>query len=273
MSTTTNRPVRIRLAMEDGPLPRSIKQVLPIVGNETSHVFVETVDEADLVIFTDVREIERGYSQEKSYACLRLSNREERLRLPENCLIIPTVNILVGLVDVINGIRARLQPLEVPVAKVVEEAVPLRPDALRILVIDDTATHIVSAKSGLAGQKLTTATGYEEAMKTLGSEKFDVVLTDLHLPMSSKTMGSNFKLGELVPYGVLLMVEAAHRGAKFVAVVTDLNHHADPFSAAFDYYSSFSVKIDGAKTVMMHAPMNADGTKDWAAALEILMKD
>lgn len=84
-------------------------------------------------------------------------------------------------------------------------------------------------------------------------------------------MGSKFKLGELVPYGMLLMVEAAHQGATQVAVVTDLSHHNDPFSAAFDYFSGFSVKIDNAKVVMMHAPMK-DGTKDWAQALAQLLK-
>ena len=265
-----SRAVRIHLTMKDGPLPRSIRQVLPIVGNETSHTYVENVNEADLVIFTEVRDIEKGYSKEKSYAYLQTSPHNSP-RLPENCATIDALNILLGLIDVINQAREKLKPLEAPVAEVVEEKVPLRPDALRILVIDDTAKHIVSAKSGLAGHKLTTVTGYEEAMKTLVNEKFDVVLTDLHLPMSSKTMGEAFKLGELVPYGILLMVEAAHRGAKYVAVVTDLNHHADPFSAAFDYYSSFSVKIDGAKVVMMHSPMVGDA-KDWATALKTLMK-
>ena len=110
-------------------------------------------------------------------------------------------------------------------------------------------------------------------MQILGSEKFDIVLTDLQMPMSSRTLGpSAFKLGQLVPYGILLMVEAAHQGAKHVAVVTDLNHHADWVSAAFDHFS-YPVQIEGAKVLMMHAPMDSDGSKDWAAALARLMKD
>ncbi len=264
------RPVRICLAMKDSPLPRSIKQVLPMFANENLLVYVDSQKEADLVIFDELRLIEKDYSRSIAYGYFGMSRN--KVVLPENATDISSAAVsIVCLVELIQKVWLTLKPLEAPVVEVVEEAIPLRPDALSILVIDDTAKHIASAKSGLAGHKLTVATGYEEAMKTLGKEKFDIVLTDLHLPMSSKTMGDAFKLGELVPYGILLMVEAAHRGAKHVAVVTDLNHHADPFSAAFDYYSSFSVKIDGAKTVMMHAPMMGDA-KDWARALEILMK-
>jgi len=267
-----NKKVRIYLAMKDGPLPRSIRQVLPIVGNETSHTFVETVDEADLVIFTNIRDIEQGYSKEKSYAYLELSDGPKGLQLPGNCATLNQHNLLLGLVEAIDNARKKLAPIVEVVSTPAEEVARLRPDALRILVIDDTPENITSAKKGLAGNRLTTVTGYEDAMNVLGSEKFDVVLTDLHLPMSSKTMGNKFKLGELVPYGILLMIEAAHRGAKHVAVVTDLSHHDDPFSAAFDHYSQFSVKIENAKATMMHSSM-INGGKDWAEALTQLMKE
>jgi CheY-like chemotaxis protein len=256
--------------MKDGPLPRSIRQVLSVVGNESSHVFVESVDEADLVIFISVRDVERGYSKEKFYACLSLSGQPKD-RLPDNCTVIGAGNELAGLITIIGEVRKKLASV-VDAASPAEGATPFLPDALRILVIDDTPQNIASAKSGLAGHRLTTVTGYEDAMKVLDSETFDVVLTDLHLPMSSKTMGDKFVLGQLVPYGILLMVEAARRGARKVAVVTDLSHHDDPFSAAFDHYSQFPVKIENAKVVMMHAAM-FHGTKDWAAALAQLMRE
>ena len=268
--TTATRPVRIHLAMKDGPLPRSIRQVLPIVGNESVLTYVEKISEADLVIFTEVRDIERGYNKDTAYAYLVMPGTKTPT-LPDNCEVIDSLNIMVGLINVIAKARQKLTPVEAT-QESEPKAAALRPDALRILVIDDTPKHIASAESGLAGHKLTTVTSYEEAMDILGSEKFDVVLTDLHLPMSSKTMGSKFKLGELVPYGILLMVEAARQGAKHVAVVTDLNHHDDPFSAAFDHYSHFPVQIEGAKVVMMHAPMNGDGSKNWAAALSQLIE-
>jgi CheY-like chemotaxis protein len=272
MSTAAaSRVVRIHLAMKDGPLPRSIKQVLPIVGNETSHVYVESQGEADLIVFTDVRDVERSYSKKKSYAYLELTNGIKGIQLPsDNCVTVNPLNLLTGLIEVIDNARKKLAPVTELASLQEEEIVPLHADALGVLVIDDMPENITSAKKGLAGHHLTTVTSYEEAMSILGKEKFDVVLTDLHLPMSSRTMGSKFKLGELVPYGILLMVEAAHRGAQRVAVVTDLSHHDDPFSAAFDHFSAFSVKIDNAKVVMMHSPM-VDGAKDWAKALAKLM--
>lgn len=272
MTATAERPVRVHLAMEDGPLPRSIQQVLPIVGNEKSHVYVETQGEADLIIFTEPREIERGYTKEKSYAYFLVPWGMNKAQLPDNCMTIDSLNIMQGLMDAINGARKNLKPIAE--ASVVEETetIPLRRDAKRILVIEDTPMHQASARKLLAGHKLTVATGYEEAMELLGKEEFDVVMTDLHLPMSSKTMGNKFRLGELVPYGILLMIEAAVQGAKHIAVVTDLSHHDDPFSAAFDHFSTYSVLISAGTWVrMMHSPMTVDGCKDWAKALDMLL--
>lgn len=281
-----SRPVRIYFATDKndrdfvqdsyGSLVRAIKQVLSTVGNESSHLFVETVDEADLVVFTEIRSIERGYDKNKTYAYLQTGSKVTTT-LPENCLVINTMagNALVAIIETINKARQLLKPIvEAPVVQ--EETTPFLPNALRILVIDDKPANIASAKKTLAGHLLTSVTGYEDAMNILAKGKFDVVLTDLHLPMSSKMLGDKaFKLGELVPYGILLMIEAARQGAKYVAVVTDLSHHADPFSAAFDHYSRFPVNIEGAKVVMMHAPMaQMDGkwVKEWSRALDLIKR-
>ncbi|MCX6716008.1 MAG: hypothetical protein NT077_03245 [Candidatus Taylorbacteria bacterium] len=272
MSTaTTVRPVKIHLAMKDGPLPRVIRHVFTTLLDKGTHAFVDKPDEADLIVFTEVRDIEGGYSKNKTYAYLKIG-RDTGVALPSNCVILGITNTVVELATLIGKLHKELQSAnEVEEAKPTEEVIPLLPNALRILVIDDTPENIASAKHGLAGHRLITVTGYQDAMDTLGREKFDVVLTDLHLPMSSRTMGNKFRLGELVPYGILLMVEAARQGARHVAVVTDLGHHDDPFSAAFDHYSRFPVKIEGAKVVMMHAPMK-DLAKDWATALDQLTK-
>jgi len=272
MSKEQVRPVRLHVAMEEkNPLRRAIERVFGVIGDEKSHCFVQKISEADLVVFSEMQAIEAGFSTSRTYAFIG-GMTDKKPNLPSNVTTLPVLSLVADLAKLISEVSLKLEPL-------VEEKVPtqekigLRPDALRVLVIDDTAEHLASAKSGLAGYCLTTTDGYETAMDILGNEKFDVVLTDLHLPMSSKTLGSQaFKLGELVPYGILLMVEAARRGAKFVAVVTDLNHHADPFSAAFDHFSHFSVKIENAKVLMMHAPMKGSA-KDWASALDQLLKE
>lgn len=257
---TTVRPIRINVTFANKPLGKAIMQV---IGEPV--IFVATQEEADLIFFCEVRDVEKGFSKEKSYAYLQMHAGDRHPKFPENVRIISDcslVNILQMVVDVTNS----LPEAQVTKAAVEEFTNELLPNALRILVIDDTTKHIASAKKGLAGHRLTTATGYEEAMELLGKEKFDVVLTDLHLPMSSKTMGDKFKLGELVPYGILLMIEAARQGAKKVAVVTDLSHHDDPFSAAFDHYSRFPISIESATVRMLHARVS-EGGKDWADAL------
>lgn len=269
------RPVRIHLAMRDSPLPRSIRQALSMVDNEELFTYVDEQAEADLIIADDLRVIEKNYSESRAYGYFGVS--QNKVVLPKNVTDISSAPaMLVCLIELIQQVWFTLKPLEEPKAVPVIPEVPLLPNALRILVIEDTLKHQTSARIGLARHKLKVATGYEEAMKILGSEKFDVVLTDLQMPMSSRTLGSDaFKLGQLVPYGIMLMIEAAHQGAMRVAVVTDLNHHADWLSAAFDHFR-YLVQIDGAKVLMMHSPMrqDADGewVKDWAEVLSRLMK-
>lgn len=257
---STINPVRIHVAFPESPLGKVIKQIL---GEPVR--FVDTQEEADLILFTEVRQVEKGFDKKKVYTYFKL-NPGSQPEFPENVRVLTDASLPV-ICNMIAEVSKTLAPTPTSQAVVVEEpAAELLPDAKRILVIDDTAKHIASAKKGLAGHRLTTATGYQEAMELLGKEKFDVVLTDLHLPMSSQTMGDKFKLGELVPYGILLMIEAARQGAKQVAVVTDLSHHDDPFSAAFDHYSQFPISIEGATVRMLHARVNEEG-KDWAEAL------
>lgn len=265
---TTIHPMRVHVAMQAEILGRTIKQ---IIGEPVR--FIDTASEADLIIFDSVRKIEKDFDKTKSYLCIwgvgGSGYITKPANLPENVTVVHGADLLTNLLTLLSDLSKKLTPIADVVATSVEEVIPTRPDALRILVIDDTAKHIASAKKGLAGHRLTTATGYQEAMELLGKEKFDVVLTDLHLPMSSKTMGDKFKLGELVPYGILLMIEAARQGAKKVAVVTDLSHHDDPFSAAFDHYSQFPISIEGAKVRMLHARVSDEG-KDWAEALQLI---
>ncbi len=276
MATPYSRPVRIHLAMQDGPVPRAIKQVLVVCGSEGFFTYVDTQEGADLILFTDVRRVEAGFRKDAFYAFIRMSPHERMPQLPENAKVIGINQMLASLLEIINSVGTSLTPLpEKPVADtgsaLQDKEVPLLPHALDILVIDDMPNNLESAQKLLAGHRLIMVNGYQSAMEVMSKCSFNVVLTDLHLPMSSKTMGDKFKLGELVPYGVLLMIEAARCGAKHVAVVTDLSHHDDPFSAAFDHYAQFPITIEGARVLMMHAPMQ-NGSKDWKTALDQLLK-
>jgi hypothetical protein len=66
---------------------------------------------------------------------------------------------------------------------------------------------------------------------------FDVVLTDLLVPASRQAQGEGMKfVGQEMPLGSIIALLALVNGVKKVAVVTDMNHHSHPASAAFDCF-------------------------------------
>src|SRR3989338_8860011 len=65
---------------------------------------------------------------------------------------------------------------------------------------------------------------------------FEVVLTDMMMPMGDwGTLRDACDPSQHVPYGFVLALRAAQRGAKLVAMVTDTNHHKGAMSAAIDH--------------------------------------
>ena len=102
---------------------------------------------------------------------------------------------------------------------------------------------------------------------------FDTVLSDLLMPASEMTMGPDGLkyVGQEMPVGFALSLMAALHGAKYVAVVTDTNHHDHPASAMLDPFASRThghlaanpprFVINGAKVGYYHSPMTSvEGT-------------
>lgn len=111
---------------------------------------------------------------------------------------------------------------------------------------------------------------------------YDVVLTDMMMPMSGLTLAPGyFKPSEQVPYGYVIALRAALRGAKYVAMVTDTNHHHGAMSAALDQLSSGyytegfkpNFLINGAKCMFVHAPFTDDQSKNWGQVLKDLIAE
>ena len=108
---------------------------------------------------------------------------------------------------------------------------------MKILVIDDRAIHCNAAKAMLKDHELAVVSTYGEAQNTLLSSSYDVVLTDLLLPATTDVHGEGTGMvGQEMPLGTTLAFLALSRGVKYVAVVTDTNHHDHPASAAFDVF-------------------------------------
>lgn len=143
---------------------------------------------------------------------------------------------------------------------------------MKILVIDDDKKHLDSAVATLAGHDVTLCSSYDEAVGLLreralnkkgepcypGDEDatkipyWDVVLCDLLMPVGERTHGQSQQryVGEEMPFGWSLGLTAAMRGAKYVAVASDVNHHDHPGSAMLDELNEHIFRMDGAKVLM-----------------------
>jgi CheY-like chemotaxis protein len=113
---------------------------------------------------------------------------------------------------------------------------------------------------------------YYDAMDATRLLYWDAVLSDLLLPAPKYQQGSEGQrhVGKEMPVGWALVLQAALEGAKYIAVVTDTNHHDHPASALMDALGSTSFLngrgapkfiINGAKAGFYHSPMRSvEGT-------------
>jgi CheY-like chemotaxis protein len=257
------------------PIGAAMKKITELFFDD-----IETVDaakEADIIVVDNYNQLDNIYSEEKFFVVADFEKLDKKL--PENVIHLVQPISIADYAKFLHESNEKLSSSRQIIKnekekKLKKESVKI--DRPKVLVIDDTRKHQQSAIKLLTSYQLTVATRYEEAMEILSKEKFDFVLSDLYLPMSSQTLSRDaFELGKLVPYGLLLALEASRCGAKYIAVATDLDHHSDCFSASFDHFSRFSFNVDGAKVQYMHAPMIKDGeewVKNWSEIIEDLKK-
>lgn len=157
---------------------------------------------------------------------------------------------------------------------------------MKILVIDDSQIHLQAARQTLVGHELTLCATHDEALKHLRQKRdewklnalltkcpetaperapavekafadsllpyWDAVLCDLLMPAGSNKQGDKGyeHVGQEMPVGWSLALQAALEGAKYVAVVTDMNHHDHPASAMLDAIDRGTFQISGARALM-----------------------
>ena len=156
---------------------------------------------------------------------------------------------------------------------------------MKILVIDDTQKHLDAAVETLKGHNVTLCASYDEALNLLEEQQdntifqrlykeyteacvtdayskahtkstlpyWDAVLCDLLMPAGNDAQKEKKALGQEMPAGWSLALVAAMRGAKYVAVASDVNHHDHPGSAMLDRLDDCRghiFNIDGAKVLM-----------------------
>lgn len=170
---------------------------------------------------------------------------------------------------------------------------------LNILVIEDNAAHAEAAREQLAEHEVRIVRSFPAALRVLGSyqlnaisEKgdecsttFDVVLTDMELPIMRTSSFSSVPTDEQsAPFGLIIALRAAQVGVKYVAMVTDTNHHSTAMSNAIDmiapaYFpgdSRSALSIGTSKVLFVHAKTQDNGrgvsVKQWREVLDALLK-
>ena len=142
---------------------------------------------------------------------------------------------------------------------------------MRILLVDDTLAHRRAGKRQLEalGHEVVALCDYTEAERMVETERFDAALIDLLMPAEPLTLGPDAVakyVGVEIDVGFALMLALTMAGIPLVAVATDTNHHAHPASAMVDWFYK-PMTINGARVLIMHAPMCEDQTKDWGEIL------
>lgn len=248
----------------EGPTLAAIKQVLSLVGDFD---FVDNPHEAAVIIGEEPGKMAPYYCKEKEFIVVLTFGNDRRVaQQAKNVHEIEVTEFYKVMTLVFEKAKG---------GKSYKEKICIlragRPGAKKVLIVEDTFKHQRSVSELLGEYDFTIATGYDDAMELLGSFRYDIVLTDMEMPMSTRL--SAYILGKLVPYGLLIEKEAARQGVKYIGVVTDLDHHTDPFALAFDHLSRYSYEVNGAKVMYMHAPMtelDGERVKDWKTALERL---
>lgn len=147
---------------------------------------------------------------------------------------------------------------------------------MRVLLVDDNLRHRRAGvkQLGALGHEVVALSDYGEARKRAEGGSFDAALIDLLMPAEPTTLGTEARkefVGREIAIGFPLILELTHLGIKKVAVATDMNHHNHPMSAVVDWFHSSELTVNGAKVLIMHAPMCEDGVKDWGKILTALI--
>ncbi|MDP1689482.1 MAG: hypothetical protein Q8L47_05165 [bacterium] len=103
------RPIRVNLNLSVDIVSRAIQQVF----SSDAVQFVASPDEADLIVFDDVRKVEKGFNKEKSYAYLfGMQRREKKPALPMNVSTIPITEAVAKLITIVSDLSKKLRPID-----------------------------------------------------------------------------------------------------------------------------------------------------------------
>ncbi len=253
------------------PVSLAIQHVIKTLVPESLEI-VDSAEKADLIISDNAKMVAQDWDKNKRYVFVSL---KEVPNLPQNASWISPLEVVKHLLCLIPQMAETLptkKDIESPTRDTPRK--PAATSAKKVLVVDDSPANIISALETIPTEEYSveTASSYEEAIEILSQKYFDFVLTDLHLPMSPLMLSDKaFRLGELVPYGLMILLASIRQGVKKIAVVTDLSHHDDAFSASFDHFVGEPIIAGEVRIELLRAHLRPDKSKDWSIALKKLL--
>lgn len=149
---------------------------------------------------------------------------------------------------------------------------------MRILVIDDSPVQQAAARQTIIGHDLEVVGSADRALELLGvrvsnrgkidcAKPFEVVLCDMMMPPPTYLQRKIWLPNEdQVAIGFPLTLIAVRAGAKYVAMVTETDHHEDPMCAVLEAINGYDnlhpFKIDEAKILYLEQETSVlvDGT-------------
>lgn len=235
--------MKIFIAIE-GPLRMSLERVLTTLLNQNLCLLTNSASGADLIIVSDNQTLHELYSDNKRFAFVSASMKQDR-QFPKSVRWFEPTTVIAKLLSYIGEIAEETKrdtddnrDAEVDVLEMEKEHSPReRNDGLHILVIDDKEENLRAALELLGKDHFVSlADGYGVGKRLIEENDYDVVLADCQMPADIKGSALSInavKLGELVHNGIFLMFPATRKGMRF-AIVTNANHHMDWVSAIFD---------------------------------------
>jgi len=140
---------------------------------------------------------------------------------------------------------------------------------MKILVVDDNFNNLIAAEDQLGqNHELVTVLTYGQAVALIKEQEWDVVMTDLMMPveeLGDMAYPANFE-GQEMPYGLILALLAQQMEVPNIFIVTMADHHEHPIAWALD-------QVEGGNLIQVYGnncpvvKMNGERVKNWAAVL------
>ena len=151
----------------------------------------------------------------------------------------------------------------------VKQSVDLK--VLKILVVEDKKEHqgIFNLEKEVGSVKL--ATTFSKAASLISSEDFDVLLTDLYMPLDFTNVllhllpPSEDKNKE-EPLGIILCSYASKKGIQYTGILSETNRHQSLFTAAMNILNDGE---EGGPVInSMYNCQDGNGVKNWLKCLQ-----